>query len=73
MSRGVHGLPGAEDYEHVVFVATGGKTAWRDVTFGLRGRDTVEVTEGLSAGETVVAPTDSKQPPLKPGQRVAVK
>lgn len=56
-----------------VFVATGGKTAWRDVTFGLRGRDTVEVTEGLSAGETVVAPTDSKQPPLKPGQRVAVK
>lgn len=24
LARGVHGLPGAEDYEHVVFVATGG-------------------------------------------------
>jgi glucose/mannose-6-phosphate isomerase len=24
LGRGVHGLPGAEDYEHVVFVATGG-------------------------------------------------
>ena len=60
------GKPGA-------FVAAGGKAAWRDVTIGLRGRETVEVTQGISAGETVVAPTDPKQPPLKPGQRVAVK
>lgn len=60
------GKPGA-------FVAAGGKAAWRDVTLGLRGREMVEVTQGLSAGETVVAPPDPKQPPLKPGQRVAVK
>jgi RND family efflux transporter MFP subunit len=56
-----------------VFIAEGGKAAWRDVTLGLRGRETVEVTQGLSAGEKVVAPADPKQPPLKPGQRVAVK
>lgn len=53
-----------------VFVADGGKATWRDVTPGLRGRETVEVTQGLSAGEKVVAPADPKQPPLKPGQRV---
>ena len=56
-----------------VFVEDGGKAAWRDVTLGLRGRETVEVTQGLSAGETVVASTDLKQPPLKPGQRVIAK
>ena len=56
-----------------VFVAEGGNAAWRDVTLGLRGRETVEVTQGLSAGEKVVAPADPKQPPLKPGQRVAAK
>jgi HlyD family secretion protein len=56
-----------------VFVADGGKATWRDVTLGLRGRETVEVTQGLSAGEKVVAPADPKQPPLKPGQRVTAK
>jgi HlyD family secretion protein len=53
-----------------VFVATSGRAAWRDVTPGLRGRETVEIAQGLSAGENVVAPADPKQPPLKPGQRV---
>ena len=53
-----------------VFVAEGGKATWRDVTLGLRGRETVEVTQGLAVGEKVVAPADPKQPPLKPGQRV---
>ncbi len=56
-----------------VFVNEGGKATWRDVMLGLRGRDLVEVTQGLSAGEQVVAPSDPKQSPLKPGQRVAVK
>jgi HlyD family secretion protein len=56
-----------------VFVADGGKATWRDVTLGLRGRETVEVTQGLAVGEPVVTPADPKQPPLKPGQRVLVK
>jgi HlyD family secretion protein len=55
-----------------VLVAEGGKSTWRDVTLGLRGRETVEVTQGLSAGEKVVALADPKQPPLKAGQRVRV-
>jgi HlyD family secretion protein len=55
-----------------VFVTEGGQATWRDVTLGLRGRETVEVLRGLSAGEKVVAPADSKQP-LKPGQRVTTK
>ncbi len=56
-----------------VFVADGGKARLRDLTLGLRGREVVEVTQGLSAGEKVVSPADPKQPPLKPGQRVTAK
>jgi HlyD family secretion protein len=56
-----------------VFVADGGNATWRDVTLGLRGGEMVEVTQGLSAGEKVVAPADPKQLPLKPGQRVTAK
>ena len=56
-----------------VFVNEGGKATWRDVTLGLRGRETAEVTEGLAAGDKVIATTDPKQPALKPGQRVAAK
>jgi HlyD family secretion protein len=56
-----------------VFVADGGEATWREVTLGLRGRETMEVTQGLSAGEKVVAPADPKQSPLKPGQRVTAK
>jgi RND family efflux transporter MFP subunit len=56
-----------------VFVAAGGKTIWRDVTLGLRGRELVEITQGVAAGERVVAPADPKQQPLKAGQRVAAK
>jgi hypothetical protein len=55
-----------------VFIADGGKAFWREVVLGLHGRDTVEVTQGLSAGEKVVALADPKQPPLKAGQRVRV-
>lgn len=53
-----------------VFVATGGKATWRDVTLGLRGRDTVEVTQGLAAGEKVCKPREPKQQ-LTNGQRIA--
>ena len=56
-----------------VWVATHAKAVWRHVTLGLRGRETVEVAQGLSAGEKVVAPTDPKQPPLKPAQRIAMR
>ncbi len=56
-----------------VFVADGGKAAWRDVALGLRGADTIEITQGLAAGETVVVPAGPKQSPLKSGQRIKAK
>lgn len=54
-----------------VLVVQGGKAAWRDVKLGLRGRETVEIAHGVAAGDRVAAPAGPKQPPLKPGQRVA--
>ena len=54
-----------------LFVVAQGRAVWREVTLGLHGRDAVEITRGLSAGDKVVAPADPRQPPLKPGQRVA--
>lgn len=55
-----------------VFVADGGKASWRAVTLGLRGRDSVEVTAGLSSGEQVVT-SPNPQAPLKSGQRIVTK
>lgn len=56
-----------------VLVAERGRAVWRDVTLGLSGRDTVEVTDGLSAGERVAVSADPNQAPLKSGQRVKAK
>ncbi len=56
-----------------VFVAERGKAVWRDVTTGLCGRETVEITQGLYAGEQVVIPVDPKRPPLNLGQRITAK
>jgi HlyD family secretion protein len=56
-----------------VFIAAGGKAMWREATLGMRGRETVEITQGLAAGDKVVAPAGAQQAALKPGQRVTVK
>jgi HlyD family secretion protein len=53
-----------------VFVNEHGKAKWRAVTLGLRGRETVEMAQGASAGEQVVRPGDPKQE-LGDGQRVS--
>jgi HlyD family secretion protein len=53
-----------------VFVNEHGKARWRAVTLGLRGRETVEITQGLTTGEQVVALGEAKQPPLADGQRI---
>jgi HlyD family secretion protein len=37
-----------------VMVERDGRTAWRSITIGLRGREQVEILSGLSPGETVV-------------------
>lgn len=52
-----------------VFVEANGRTAWRSLTLGLRGRETVEVISGLVRGEVVVGPADPKTT-LTDGKRV---
>ena len=61
-----HGKPG-------VWIAHHGKATWREVTLGLRGRETVDVVQGLTAGQKVVAPSEPTQPSLKTAQRIAMK
>ena len=55
-----------------VMVVEGDAARWRDVVLGFRGRDTVEVTAGLSDGQSVVAPHDPSGGPLLDGRAVKV-
>lgn len=54
-----------------VMVADDGKASWHGVTLGIRGRDDVEVTEGLSEGQVVIEPRDASKA-LRDGRRVKV-
>jgi len=54
-----------------VMVDNGGKARWREVAVGLRGRETVEVTSGLSPGDVVVSPASPTGGPLRDGRRIA--
>ncbi|MGE3850633.1 MAG: efflux RND transporter periplasmic adaptor subunit [Planctomycetota bacterium] len=51
-----------------VFVDVDGRARWQLVTLGMQGAEVAEITEGLSSGDVVVAPTGST--PLADGQRV---
>jgi HlyD family secretion protein len=53
-----------------VLVEEGGRAAWRSIKIGLRGREEVEILEGLEAGETVITVPGSKEIPA--GRRVKV-
>lgn len=53
-----------------VYVNADGKAKWRDVTVGLRGKDHVAITHGLSAGEQAVRPPEDKKTALNEGQRI---
>ena len=54
-----------------VFVADNGVVRWKPVMLGLRGRDLVEVREGLAEHEVFLAPV-SGTIPLTEGRRVRV-
>lgn len=56
-----------------LLVAEGRRAAWRDVTLGLRGRELVEIAQGLAAGDRVIVPANSKPPALQSGQLISVK
>lgn len=56
-----------------VMVNEDGKARWREIVLGLRGRETVEVTRGLSPGDVVVSPVSPTSAPLRDGRRVTTR
>jgi HlyD family secretion protein len=54
-----------------VFVGLGNRAVWRPLKLGLRSPATIEVVDGLHAGDTVVVPQDPRAE-LTDGQRIAV-
>jgi len=52
-----------------VFLDQQGHARWQPVRLGLRGRESVEILEGVQAGQFVLVPADAKVP-LRDGQRV---
>lgn len=53
-----------------VFVNSGGKAKWREITPGLRGADRISVTQGLSAGEQVLRLPKDRKALLAENQRI---
>lgn len=53
-----------------ILVDDHGRAAWRSVKIGLRGKDKVEIVEGLEPGETVITVPGSKEIPV--GRKVKV-
>ncbi len=54
-----------------VMIEQQGRARWREITVGLRGRDSVQVTAGLSPGDVLVRSADAGAAPLRDGRRVA--
>jgi RND family efflux transporter MFP subunit len=61
-----------KDDQAGVMVAQEGRAHWRPIAVGLRGRDVVEVTEGLSAGDVVLDPAGGNGDQPSEGRRVTV-
>ncbi len=56
-----------------VMVDDAGTARWRDIAVGLRGRELVEVTSGLSPGDVVVRAAKASSGPLRDGRRISSK
>jgi len=61
------------DGQSGVFVENGGQAMWRPVRLGIRGAQSVEVQEGLAAGERIITPASPTAAALRDGQRVKVR
>ncbi len=64
------GLVLVRDGRTGVLVDAGGRAAWRAITVGLRGRESVEVSAGLLPGERVLLPTPGRAQPVREGRRI---
>ena len=53
-----------------VMLDLGGEARWREITVGLRGRESTEVTGGLSPGDVVVSLEAAGSGPLRDGRRI---
>jgi HlyD family secretion protein len=53
-----------------VFIHSGGKAKWREITPGLRGADHLSVTKGLAAGDQVLRLPEGRKIELADNQRV---
>ncbi len=51
----------------------GGRARWRKITLGLRGREFVEILEGLSVGDRVLNPTGPRGNRLREGRRITTR
>ena len=58
------------DGEEGAFVANSGRAEFRALEIGMRGRELIEVTGGLSTDDVVLDPSLEKNKLLKDGQRV---
>lgn len=56
-----------------VVVDNAGQAHWREIVLGLRGRELVEVTSGLSPGDVIVSPASPTSGPLREGRRIRPK
>lgn len=54
-----------------VYVNDQGRARWREMTPGLRGRETIQAAKGLTAGDQVLRTAGRKQAELSDGQRIA--
>ena len=53
-----------------VMVNEQGKAQWREINLGVSGQQDIEVTQGLSAGDEIIKPTDNLKQTLEDGQSV---
>jgi HlyD family secretion protein len=64
------GLVLVRDGKTGVMVEVDGRAKWREITVGLRGRESVEITSGLSPGDIVVNSMEANSGPLRDGRRI---
>ncbi|MCM2371455.1 efflux RND transporter periplasmic adaptor subunit [Aporhodopirellula aestuarii] len=55
-----------------VFTNDGGTAAWHELNLGVRGRDTVEVLQGVEEGDVIVSAVNPATG-LSPGRRIAIR
>jgi HlyD family secretion protein len=64
--------PGEPRDEEGVYVMDGGKAKFQPIKTGLMGEMTLEVTKGLSGGETIISGPFRALRTMKPGEAVKV-